>query len=208
MNNKKTNLSLIFFILINVSSAHTTVCLEEIQQLPLDKVSEIGFSGQDLLDNIAPGKQSENWGWEYKDGKTEVTVVVEKLVNFARYVQKTPSDNRDPAISCLSHLEVDVRLDITSADQTLNESFKTVILKTEPLENSQSANNTHMWHTIKGREFTGEIRNELGEPYSDSEFYFYGTFNLSFGFIMYAFTLVPSGDKNSSTYVSIGGTLD
>lgn len=206
MINNKNKLILIFFALIYFSTSHATVCFEEKKQLPLQEVSELGFSGQDLLDTIVPGEQSENWEWEYKDGKTQVIVAVKKMADFARYVKKTASDKNDPAISCLSYLEVDVRMDIKTADNTFNESFITTILKTEPLANSQPVKNSHMWHKIKGKEFIGDIRQELGEQYADSEFYFYANFNLDYGFIMTAFTFISESDESPPTYVSIGGT--
>ncbi len=116
----------------NKDLADGPYCEETATLVSLEELTELGFSGADLL-ALAEGSFEQTLTWTEDGSSTALTVDVVHADGEVRYVASTavyPDDGGttiDIGVECEDYVEVDVTIDITTADGELAESLETSI---------------------------------------------------------------------------------
>lgn len=93
-------------------------------ELGMDELTELGFSGQGVLDNLA-GEHSEDLEWANGNAASTLTVHISGN-GGARWVDLEPPANGNEggaALYCEDYLELDLAITVVSADGAFDESW-------------------------------------------------------------------------------------
>lgn len=115
------------------SERTTPYCAETIIQVDIDQVTDLGFSGRDLL-NLSRPERTLDWAWEYKLGTTQLTLSAQSSSRTARYIDSVavyPDGVSDVAIVCPNRVEVDAWVTFSTTDDAFNERWHTVLSDTD-----------------------------------------------------------------------------
>lgn len=132
----KTSFVTLAFLLASgalISDGIKPYCAETVIEVDIDHITELGFSGGDLL-NLANVERSLDWSWEYKEGTTTLTLFAQSAAQTARFIDSVavyPDGAIEIGIICPDRVEVDAWVTFVTEDGAFDERFYVQLYDTD-----------------------------------------------------------------------------